>query len=364
MVPNRNAAEIWEAELATKAEGTVRKYREKFNAFLARWSVTPEDLFDMRMNDLRSQDPRDWIRMEKWVETQMAEIIKAGKSPSTAKQLKKAVACFFESQNLPLRIKANKIPKGDALGQKMMRPEEQRSLIDNQNRLNKKRNAAIIMTGKDSGLRVGDIQRLTVEAYEMAEVITNKWGEPFKVFDPDITKKCRIKAHIHLGPESIRAIDEYLDERAGRGDMTGISPPLFINRKKMAFRKDSMGSMISHQCKLMGKRFNKLSAHSLRKFHRTMLQKARVPNDWIDKLQGKSSDTYSRPEEAGAPEDTGELTKAYILAYDNLRIYGVPEEQKPLSEKTNAHNQIAKELGNLSDEKLEKILAMLKSIKE
>jgi len=325
MLESETITEIWESELSLKAVTTQRKYREKFNSFLARWETTPEELYEARLSDLRSDDPLRFRRMEKMVETQMNEMVRAGKSTSTAKHLKKAVNLFFLAINLPLRIRVRNTPNGDSLGQKMMRADLQVELIDNQNRFNRRRNTAILLTLKDSGLRISDVQRLTVEAYEKAETILNEIEEPFKKFDAEITQKCRVKAHIHLGPESIGAIDEYLEERRERGLMFDRSP-LFINRQGKAFGGDSMGNMIAHQCALMGAKFKKLSSHSLRKFHRTMLQKARMPDSWIDKLQGKVSDTYSRPEEGGSPEETGDLTLAYIDSYRHLRIYGVPEE--------------------------------------
>jgi len=327
VLQNETISEIWESELSLKATGTQRKYRQKFNSFLVRWETTPEELYKTRLSDLTSNDPLRFRRMEKMVDTQMNEMVKAGKAPSTAKQLKKAVSLFFEAVNLPLHMRAKSTPNGAAIGQKMMRADLQRELITSLNRLNRKRNTAILITAKDSGLRVSDIQRLTIEAYKTAETIFNEIGEPFKKFDREITKKCKVIAHIHLGPESIKAIDEYLEERQERG-LIADKPALFINKSKKAFAGDSMGSMISHQCTLLGEKFKKISAHSLRKFHRTMLQKARMPDSWIDKLQGKVSDTYSRPEEGGAPEETGDLTQAYISCYEQLRIYGVPEELK------------------------------------
>ncbi len=325
MMQNGTIQEIWESELALKADGTQRKYLEKFNAFLVRWETTPEELYEARLSDLRSGDPLKFRRIEKMVETQMNEIVRGGLSASTAQQLKKAVSLFFEAVNMPLKMKAKNMPNGDYLGQRMMRADQQRELIGALNRLNKNRNTAILTTLKDSGLRVSDVSALTLEAYNMAETVYNEIGEPFKVFDPEITKKCKVRAFIHLGPESIKAIDEYLEERKEKGRIEGF-PSLFINRKNEAYAEGTMGRMIAHQCKARGKKFNKLSAHSFRKFHRTMLQKGRVPDSWIDKLQGKTVDTYSRPEEGGAPEENGDLTQAYIDAYNHLRIFKVPAE--------------------------------------
>ena len=261
------------------------------------------------------------------VEISMKEIVDSGRAAATAKTLKNAVSLFFVSVDLPLIMKIRNTPNGDAVGQKMMRADQQRELLDSLNRFNKKRNTAILVTLKDGGWRVSDNQILTVENYLNAEIFTNAAGEQFRVFNPALTEKCKIRGILHLGPESCIAIDAYLEERREKGLIDGY-PTLFINRSHKAFTKDTMTGMISQQCRLLGPKFNKLSAHSLRKFHRSMLLDAGVPSSWIDKYQGKKTDTYARPGEISAPDDLNKLTARYIEAYDALRIFGLSKETK------------------------------------
>ena len=75
----------------------------------------------------------------------------------------------------------------------------------------------------------------------------------------------------------------------------------------------------------LGKEGNRLSAHSLRKFHTTALEAEMNPH-WIAKLQGKSVGNsmgpYSQPE-----VEPDKLTKAYMAAYDELRVFGPSEEE-------------------------------------
>jgi len=339
MLKMETPSDFWENELAIKSPNTQKKYRQKFRVFCERWEVTPQELFDQRLSDLRSGDPLNFRRMEKMVEISMREIVDSGRSPATAKTLKNAVSLFFSSVDLPLTMKTRNTPNGDLLGQKMMRADQQLELLDSLNRFNKKRNTAILLTLKDSGMRVSDIQLLTVEDYLNAEIFTNAGDEQFRVFNPVITQKCKIKGIMHLGPESVLAIDEYLEERREKGLIEG-RPRLFINRSHNPYENDTMAGMISQQCRLIGPKFKKLSAHSLRKFHRSMLLDAGVPFSWIDKYQGKKPDTYARPGEIAAPDDTNKLTERYIEAYDALRIFGLSKETKAkLREAENLKNE-------------------------
>ncbi|GAH99941.1 unnamed protein product, partial [marine sediment metagenome] len=60
--------------------------------------------------------------------------------------------------------------------------------------------------------------------------------------------------------------------------------------------------------------FAKISAHSFRKFHRSMLEGAGMPEAWVKKLQGKAASVYSQPEK------TGHFTGKYIQWYHALRL--------------------------------------------
>lgn len=344
MLKTATPSAIWDSELLLKSANTQKKYRQKFQVFCDRWETYPDELYDQRLTDLQSGDPLNFRRMEKMVEISMKEIVNSGRSPATAKTMKNAVSLFFDAVNLPLKIKVRNIPNSDSIGQKMMRADQQLELHGSLNRFNKKRNTAILLTLKDGGMRVSDVQLLTIEGYLNAEVFHNEVGEPFRAFNPLITQKCKIKGFLHLGPESIKAIDEYLEERRVKGLIEGCSPRLFINRSNKAFTNDTMGGMISQQCRVLGPKFNKLSAHSLRKFHRSMLLSAGVPNSWIDKYQGKKTDTYARPGEIAAPDDLNKLTERYIDAYDALRIHGLPKELKAKEKEIDALRTENKEL--------------------
>jgi len=74
----------------------------------------------------------------------------------------------------------------------------------------------------------------------------------------------------------------------------------------------------------------RISAHSLRKHFQTSLEAAGVAKNWIGKFQGRivgdSSGVYSKPEE------TGQLSEAYVSHYDTLRIFGVEASAQKVQE--------------------------------
>jgi integrase len=315
---------VWELELASKAPSTQKDYKRYFGKFLERWDVDSEELRDMRLTDLSSSDPRDHKNMERMVTAQMAEMKRSGLASSTCRMLNKAVNSFFEAQGLDLRVKAKDKPKGESIGKRMITPEEMRTLWDSPGTF-RLRNRALLTFGKDAGLRVGDMANMDVGHYLEAETKQNLDGEPFKVFKPYETLKEGIIAHVHVGPEAVEAIDAYLEYRRGRGEILSKGSALFSvgrGNRYTAFILSQFFQRWRTRCGVT----TEVSAHSLRKFHLTMLQTGAVPDTWIAKLQGKSTKTafgvYSRPEEL-----PGELTRAYMRAYDKLRIFGKAESE-------------------------------------
>lgn len=329
------AMEVWELELASKAPSTQRDYKRYFDRFTDRWTLDPDELYDRRLNDLSSRDPRDHKHVERLVKTQMAEMKREGLSASTCRMLNKAVNSFFEAQGLDLRVKAKDKPKGEAIGKRMITPEEMRTMWDAPG-VYRLRNRALLVFGKDAGLRVGDMADMELRHYTEAETKHNLDGEPFKIFKPYETQKEGIIAYVHIGPESVEAIDAYLEWRRGRGEILSKDSPLFsvglsgqpasANLEAIRHFTHDMLSQFFQRWRTRCGLPKEVSAHSLRKYHLTMLQTGGVPDTWIAKLQGKSTKTsfgvYSQPEEL-----PGELTKTYMKAYDKLRIFGKAESE-------------------------------------
>ncbi len=72
------ALQVWNEELVGKTKHTKTIYINKFNLFLKRWKLTPDELFDLRRTNLESEDPRDKREVERMVRIMMAECKASG----------------------------------------------------------------------------------------------------------------------------------------------------------------------------------------------------------------------------------------------------------------------------------------------
>lgn len=315
------AMRVWIDDLSNLAEATKNTYEFNFQRFLDRFEVSPDELYEMRRRDLENEDPRDHQSIERMVKVLMSEMKQSGKSASTCRQVSKAASSFFESQGMPLKLRAKDHPKGMSNGQRLAMGDDIRLMWDYSSTEFKLRNRAAIAFLKDSGLRISDVNNLNVEDWLRAETVKVN-GEDFKIFMPVETKKTKSPAYPIIGPEAINAIDAYLEERRETGVTMDPNSPLFVNREGRRFHSDGFGHIFQYLGKKTGKR---ISAHSLRKFHTTMLQSAGLSDSWIKRLQGKviggSMGPYSLPQE------TGELLEAYVKAYPKLRLFG-PSDNK------------------------------------
>lgn len=298
---------VWLEDLSTKADSTRRAYLRNFDRFCDRWGYDADSLFEARKVDLNSLDSRDHQNIERKVKVLFSEMTAKGYSPNSVRQVSKAVASFLESQGLELKLKAKDQPRAPANGQSLALVEHIRLMWDEVGTEMRERNRALMAVAKDSGLRVSDIALMDLEDWNQAQIFLHG-EEVFKVFFPKKTKKTGEIAYIHLGPEAVNAIEEYLKVR------DSDDQALFLDRSGKRVTEDAL----SRQFKYLGLKtgHKKISAHSFRKFHRTRLEGAGIPEGWVKRLQGKKASVYSHPEE------TGELTQKYLECYNALRIFG------------------------------------------
>ncbi len=344
---------LWVQALDTQAPSTKTIYLRWMGYFLKRFEIPDaEALYRLKREDLRSDDPRDTMRVEQMVKTLMAEKMREGLKANSVKQLPKALKSFFDSQNVPFVIRPRDLPRGDTLGRKMILKEQIAKCSARGAAENQKRNRVILMSAKDAGIRISDISLLNVGHYRRAVLIRDAEGDPFRVFDPLETQKCAVNAHIHLGPEAVLAVDAYLGSRPGVGD----DEPLIVERGGERITMNALSMQFSRLCAHVPGAV-RLGAHSFRKFHTTQLESAGVPINWIKKLQGKSLDpstgVYSKPEESG------DLTTAYIAAYPKLRVFGADDVRQLRREL-----EAVRETRGLQDEKMEEMRREIEAIKE
>jgi len=299
------AKEWWESEIVHLTPKSQYNYRHYLDMFLEHEGLTYESAYQLHRDNLALEDPRDAKVMRIRVKNFMYKLVKEGYSPRTTRNVGAAITSFFAANEIPLNLGNGDYPKGRSEGASAILPEEILELYDSVSLENRERNRAVILTLKDSGLRASDVSALDVEDFLKADLL-EKDGERFKVFKPKITRKMKIPAHIHLGPESIEAVENYLVDRK--------EGPLFISRAGGRMSSDAITSLFIRLRKLLPRTSRKISCHSLRKFHRTRLSSS-MADEWVKILQRKVVEVYQKP------QDDGSLTEAYIQAYDSLRVF-------------------------------------------
>lgn len=327
-----SAESYWEKFLGRKAFATARGYRTRVNAFLEYAGLTHEGLYDLQREAERADDPREGDVVVDLAVAFFKHLAEEGFAPGTVSGHASAIKMFMVSNKCNgFTIPREDVPYVDADGSHVITGEQYEVAWDSVSQEFKLRNRALLSFLKDAGIRTGDASRFTVRDYMDLEDI----GDGFKACSSaTLTSKRKRMAYIHLGPEATAAIDLYLKHRredAGKTytiknlgrDEVRVYPmfdegqSLFLGRGGADMSVDSLGQVLSR----LFRPFPKVSAHSLRKFHRTKLEGAGMPDGWVKKLQGKAASVYSQPEK------NGELTKKYRECYHALRVFGKEEEE-------------------------------------
>jgi integrase len=382
------AIEYWEKHLARKAPATAKNYRNRFNTFLERSGLTAEELYSMQREAEEVEDPRETGAVAEMVIDYLRELEKEGVAAGTIGNVATAISMFFKVNKCKgFELPPEEIPKGDSYGQRMATKDMIRRAYDRTGHEFKLRNQAMLMFAKDSGLRIGDMAFLTVRDYLALEDLTGQTfeymkdgkavevkGDSFKrSIRPILTQKKKINAFVHIGPEATEALDAYIEERrqmsgqrypvyhgrapAGtprimmrRAPVFDEEQALFLGRGGRPLSKDALGQ----QFERLFDAHDKVSAHSLRKFHWTMLESAGLPTNWIKKLEGKkivgSVGAYSRPEEM-VNSDGKNLTDRYVECYLALQVFGEPTvDQRRMAALEEALAETKKIVSELSDQ--------------
>jgi len=346
----------WLTELSLKSEGTRRSYLSHFNRFIESQGLTADTLYRMQKEALTSADRRDSKAVVNLVRGYMNQMLKEGKAPGTVRGIVKALRSFFEANELEFSIKEKDQPPRVYDGPNVILRDQIRDLYDKVGAEFRLRNRAVILLLKDTGLRVSDVSPLNVGDFKNAKEVPNEAGERFRIFDAERTKKMGIYAYIHIGPEVVAALDTYIKDREAQEGYLEDDAPLFIQRGGERATAHALAAQLKRLCELLGQDGKKISAHSLRKFHRTMLSVAQVQDPLIWKLEGRATDPYNQVEK------TGHLTKAYIAAYDQLRIFG--SESKKDRERDQEINGLQTELERVKSGRSSEMEELKKQVKE
>ncbi|MCW4040912.1 MAG: hypothetical protein NWE83_09220 [Candidatus Bathyarchaeota archaeon] len=159
-----------------KAPSTIRGYRQRFEKFCAYMDKTPDELFDMQNDALKARrspdvDPREGYIMERHVNAYLQQLRKergANKGDPVGHAERQhnlyAIKSFFALNQVPLTLKNTTQRDSGDTGSAIPSQAFLSDLITNlRNRKNgnpRLRYKALLLTLKDSGLRVSDVEKL------------------------------------------------------------------------------------------------------------------------------------------------------------------------------------------------------------
>ena len=162
--------DLWLVELSLNKLGTQRLYLEAMESFLDFLGKTPEELFQMWLDENTTEDPRDRGQTVQQVKLYMKQQEDQGFSKSKTRQTAKAVSSFFRAN----KVYDFKIPRLERVYSKQgktAQPEEVKTYIHNANL----RTQAIIALLKDSGLRSGDLCNVRLEQVQKCLDEKSEW---------------------------------------------------------------------------------------------------------------------------------------------------------------------------------------------
>lgn len=307
---------LWMDYIDSLSNGTKGLYTRRLSELMEHLGVeTHDQLYELQLRCIRSDDPRDRQTLENRVVNVVNMVVREGRlKGSSARDYVKAVSSFMKAMGIPFKVDHKRLPKFSTLGRRIILRDQIRTLYEQPGTEFWERNRAMTMFLKDSGLRISDVCRYNVCDYLDARTVKHERGT-FRDMGVIATQKTGENAFVFIGPEACEAVDAYLDKRKPM-----VNEPLFTTRSGTRITSDALTMLYMRLSDrlLDGER---IGAHSFRKFHQTQLEAAGVPANWIKRYQGRkivdSTGAYSHPEDV-----PGQLLDTYIQNYDALRIYG------------------------------------------
>ena len=324
--------------IAPLAAGTQRIYQIDLDKFLAFNDSSHQELYDWSKGLEASDDPRDRRQLTVAFNDFAKKLENDGLGPSTISGYRKAIHKFLETNELTIRIKKNN-QKITHHGSKIVKREQVRKLVDLAS--NNLRLRAILMTLKDTGLGVAEIVLLTIDDFLGARNYKDEDGKIFKAWaKPLIRKKTGEGCHVHMGPDAVTAIEDYIGQRktgpifimtkgAPHKDKNGKSSPEFgYTNIGDPMKSITVSKTIIHNSKVLRNKGYKITAHSFRKLFETSFDLEGLLNV-AKKVMGKAIPSTDEP----YLQYEDELTKVYISIYNKrLALYTESTKIKELEE--------------------------------
>jgi len=329
--------EDWLSTLRT--ESTRINYLRDFQRFLDYVDWTPRELYDIALNAHNSNDQNIKKDIpEKVYNLMLKRLEEDGVTEATANNIRKVISSYLSHFGIELNWSGYTLTYSHDMKEAFGK-EQIRALMENTSGM---RNKAIIMMGKDSGLRSSDLCNIIIS--EIKPILEDEKLE-FFMFEPlnvSNNNKKELKPEPCIGREAIRYLRLWMEERERLGIPTNYNSHLFCaledkperitktGKKILSVNKgdpinsSTISSMMRRIMKKSGFEEIKVSTQSFRKYYQTCLEYAGYPSNWICRLMGSkgkdSNSAYLQPKE--------KLLQLYEKCYPYLAVYEEIETTK------------------------------------
>lgn len=357
--------EEFEKSLASLSEGSAKMYRKNFAEFLKWGGYMPAQFYDWVKGLEASEDSRSRRQLSLAYGDFAKAKMEEGNNPNTVINYRKAIHKFLEANELTLRIRKNE-GKTKYRGQKIIKIEQVRKILELAG--NNLRARALILTLKDSGLGVAEVAMLTCEEFLGAREYKDEEGSRFKAWaQPLIRSKTGEGCYVHLGPDAITALEDYIGKRKEgvifvtskgqphRDDEGNISHAAGFTEKGSSMKPLAITGSMRHICKFLKSQGYKISAHSFRKLFETSFDLEGNLNA-AKKIMGKSISASDEP----YLQYEDELTKIYMEVYrkrlslgeESTRINDLEKENEELRQRLDKQSKEALKMFETLDQRI------------
>ena len=344
--------EEFEKSLSLLSSNSAEIYRLYFAKFLKWGGYTPSEFYQWVKSLEASDDLRNRKQLTLAYDDFAKQLIDEGANPNTVLNYRKAIHKYLEANEFKIRIRKNE-KKTQYSGMKIIKIDQVRKLIDLA--ASNLRLRALIITMKDSGLGVSEIAMLACEDFIGAREYKDDQGRRFKAWaKPLKRKKTGEGCYVHLGPDAISAIEDYIGKRrTGAIFITSKGQPhknkdgnitteAGFTEKGTPMSAIAITTSIKHHCEVLRAQGYKISAHSFRKLFETSFDLEGSLNV-AKKVMGKSIPPSDEP----YLQYEDELTKIYMDVY--VKRLSLGEDSKRITEMEKELNSLRVKVKNLED---------------
>jgi integrase len=343
---------------------TRKEYRNGLQRFSQWFKKTPDEILQMRREDLKSQVTFDRKRFEREIEKFHA-YLKApkpqgeGAATNSARTLCLGIRQFFRYYEVPILLR-----RGSEVGKSVLTDKTYPLTIDDLRKMfavADLKQRVMLSMAKDLALRIGDFVRIR------REDLPDLTQEPPIPFDM-VTEKEEVLAKGHLSSETVELLKTYLPTVKDKPN-----PYLFPSNGKSYLDEDTFGWNLKELARKAGiaiPKGKRLTFHVFRKLFISTGKNLNVDPDTIKALCGKKVDadilTYMTTVQwrEAFSKIADQLKIQILLTKNHARLEELEEQNKKLQEQVGMLWQVLDSTMKALEEKSETRKAKMDEIRK